>query len=713
MKLNGVKIFIKAFSVWERATRNEMNYELSFKTVIGKHSNTFFKVASSCNYRLWVNGNFVAFGPARAAKGYFKVDKISLDAYLKAEKNVIVLDVYGANVNSYYVQDQPSFVTAEIIADGQCIAWTGRNGNIFGYNLNTRVQKSQRYTGQRTFTEVYRLNNSLQDFYVYEAANMKQAELEEVSAGEYLERDIRYPQYTYSGDGKAIEKGKVDFAYGCTNPVFPNAYKNICDTRKGFLPEELDEPLSDEVQQFGYFEQKSITENLDEITLENEYVTLELPFNISGFVRMNICCTEDSTIYVLFDETLTDGDVDFLRLGCSCLKYYLEAGNYELQSFEPYTMKYLKVIVKGKATISKVGVLQYKHEEPKFQVALPQDASLQKIYHAAVETYLANAVDNFYDCPSRERAGWLCDSFFTARVEKILTGENVMEKAFLKNFVMAGHFPHLPEGMLPMCYPADFYTGIFIPNWAMWYVLELEEYFERSGDREFVNSAKGIVDGLIRYFDKYLNEKGLLERLESWVFVEWSKANDWVQDVSFPSNMLYARMLEAAGRLYMDDSLIQRSNGMRNIIRDRSFNGTFFTDHEVITENGYENPGDCSEVCQYYAFFTGTATIETYPQLWKILSEEFGPGRHETGLYPEIPFTNAFIGDYLRLEILYKNHQYEEVLRDMKAYFEPMAEQTGTLWEGHQHGKSKCHGFASHVIYWLAGMFSVTERRSV
>ena len=28
------------------------------------------------------------------------------------------------------------------------------------------------------------------------------------------------------------------------------------------------------------------------------------------------------------------------------------------------------------------------------------------------------------DCPSRERAGWLCDSYFTAKTEYVLTGTN-------------------------------------------------------------------------------------------------------------------------------------------------------------------------------------------------------------------------------------------------------------------------------------------------
>jgi alpha-L-rhamnosidase len=74
------------------------------------------------------------------------------------------------------------------------------------------------------------------------------------------------------------------------------------------------------------------------------------------------------------------------------------------------------------------------------------------------------------DCPTRERAGWLCDSFFTARAEKVFTGENAIEYNFLENFLLPEKFEHLPKGMLPMCYPSDHYDKVFIPNWAMWFV---------------------------------------------------------------------------------------------------------------------------------------------------------------------------------------------------------------------------------------------------
>ena len=47
------------------------------------------------------------------------------------------------------------------------------------------------------------------------------------------------------------------------------------------------------------------------------------------------------------------------------------------------------------------------------------DAALCRIFSAAEETYRANAVDVFMDCPDRERGGWLCDGLWTARTERL------------------------------------------------------------------------------------------------------------------------------------------------------------------------------------------------------------------------------------------------------------------------------------------------------
>ena len=69
-----------------------------------------------------------------------------------------------------------------------------------------------------------------------------------------------------------------------------------------------------------------------------------------------------------------------------------------------------------------------------------EDPVLNSICRAGVRTFAHNAVDLYTDCPSRERAGWLCDSYFTAKTEYALTGKCVVEKNFLENFLLPESF---------------------------------------------------------------------------------------------------------------------------------------------------------------------------------------------------------------------------------------------------------------------------------
>jgi alpha-L-rhamnosidase len=212
------------------------------------------------------------------------------------------------------------------------------------------------------------------------------------------------------------------------------------------------------------------------------------------------------------------------------------------------------------------------------------------------------------DCPSRERTGWLCDSLFTSRVAPDLTGTTVVEKAFFENFLLPTRFEHLPDGMLPMCYPADHYDGVFIPNWSLFFVIQLEEYLARSGDQVMVDALRGRIMRLMDYFKRFENEDGLLEKLESWVFVEWSAANQFVQDVNYPSNMLYAAALAATGRMYGDAALSTKAEKIRDVIRHQSFDGQFFVDNAVRKDGKLEVTRNRSEVCQYFAFFFHVAS---------------------------------------------------------------------------------------------------------
>jgi alpha-L-rhamnosidase len=330
------------------------------------------------------------------------------------------------------------------------------------------------------------------------------------------------------------------------------------------------------------------------------------------------------------------------------------------------------------------------------------DPRLNRIFAAGVETFRQNSVDLFMDCPSRERAGWLCDSYFTARVAMDLSGNTLVEKNFLENFTLPDKFPNIPQGMLPMCYPADHRDGVFIPNWSLWFVIQLEEYLERSRDGKLVASLRPRIMRLFEYFDHFENENGLLESLESWIFIEWSKANDFVQDVNYPTNMLYSAALKAAGKIYNIPEYVSEAEEIRDTIRKQSFNGSFFVDNAERNPDGNLTvTANTSEVCQYYAFYFNIASPESHPELWQKLLTGFGPDRKVIDQYPHVHFANAFPGTYLRLELLSRYNETRHLLDESIDYLHYMAEKTGTLWENLSPTASCNHGFASHAVHFL------------
>ena len=443
------------------------------------------------------------------------------------------------------------------------------------------------------------------------------------------------------------------------------------------------------------------------------YAILDFGTNLTGFLGAKITARGRTRLFFTFDEVLSDGDVDFKRLGCvNIVLYEIVTGTYRLEAFEPYTLRYLKLIVlEGECDVEGIYLREYANPNVEQAHFAASDERLNRLFAAGKETYRQNAVDLFTDCPSRERGGWLCDSYFTAQVAPVLSGDTTEERNFLENFLLPESFAHLPEGMLPMCYPADHNDGNFIPNWALWFVLQVEQYRKRSGDLALVEALRPKVVRLFEYFQPFKNEDGLLERLPGWVFVEWSAANDFVQDVNYPSNMLYAAALDTAARMYGLPALRQEAEEIRAVIRKQSFDGGFFVDNAVRKEKKLQVTRNRTEVCQYFAFYFGIATPATYPELWRILREEFGPRRNQTHIYPEIHKANAFVGNMMRLEVLSREGLEQQILDESISYLLYMAERTGTLWENVGASASCNHAFASHIIKSLyrdvLGLFEI------
>jgi len=707
--------FVAAQPVWPAGREREMNLAVGFRAVVeGRQQGLVTLRVTACSvYRATVNGEFAGYGPARAAHGWFRVDEWNLTPYLRPGRNVVALEVAAYNAASYYYVDHPAFVQAEVVAGERVLAATGEGGDFTALPLTYRVKKVARYSFQRPFSEAYHLSPGDLDWRQaaeYRVAHPAPLALQPAPR-ELLPRGVPLPECRVVAAVAQVARGRrinpdpgaeilgsqVELLRGSFTP-------DTTPSVEGYLEAELTEKPWLELQTVRFSTEAKRKPAAAQALDEGEHRIFDFGKNYTGFVRLRVQCARPVRLFLSFDELLTEGDVNFLRLGCAnVVAYTLAPGAYDLEGFEAYTLRYLKVIaVEGACEIGVPELRTYAGSHAERGRFACSDHRLERLFEAGRETYRQNAVDLFTDCPSRERAGWLCDSFFTARVAADLTGETAVERNFLENYLLPDHFPDLPEGMLPMCYPADHTNGNFIPNWAMWFVVQLEEYLARSGDREMVEALRPRVLALLEYLKQFRNDDGLLEKLPRWVFIEWSKSNDFVQDVSYPSNMLYAGTLDVAGRLYGLADLRSEAEAVREKIRERSFDGEFFVDNAVRQGDGrLVETRNRTESCQYYAFFFDVATREKHPELWRKLVEEFGPKRAERGLHPEIHPANSFIGNMLRVEILSRAGLAQQILDESVDYLMYMAERTGTLWEFAEDIASCNHGFASHICHTL------------
>ncbi len=689
--------------VWAKALKDEWNILISLSACLRKKEGRYiFRVAADNYYRLSINGRFVSYGPERCAKGWWRADELDITDHLLDGENSVTLEVVHYGVKSFSYVNQNAFVMAEILCDGEPVCYTSANGGGFSARRDlSKIQKVERFSYMRPFIECYKLPREFSE----------ELELFEVEDDiRILDRGAPYPDFEIAYPKALLIDGRFDIR----SDVSIEPYDRRIVNEMAYYCYSLDEiPLlySKKLANFEITESEKKDELLDEAyqasLKDGDFKLYSFEAEKTGFLSLRINAECDSTIWITFDEVLYEGYVNArLRNDTSTNLIALDVkkGTNDFMSMEAYSFKYIQIhCLAGKADVSDIKLTEYKNSDTKRAYFKSNDEALNRIYNAAVSTYAQNASDVYMDCPSRERAGWLCDSFFTSRVERDLSGASRIEHDYLENFVIAKDFEmddfKLPTGMLPMCYPADILRKEYIPNWTMWYVLELDEYFDRTGDKELLMAAKKRVYDLLDYLARFENDKGLLSKLEGWVFVEWSKANDWTQDINYPTNMLYYKVMNCVAKLYGDELVLKKAEKLKAAIQEFSFNGDFFEDNALVLDDGsMAKTGNISEVCQYYAFFCGVADAESYPELLRKIINDFGPGYKCQKIYPNVYPANPFIGNYLRMEILSESGEKKQMLDEVVEYFDYMARETGTLWENDAPNISCNHGFASHLV---------------
>ena len=682
-------------------------------------------------YRLYINGVFVMHGPARTAHGHLRVDVVDVLPYLCIGENRIAVET-SASVGPLggYSNDQTcesSMLLAELRLDGETVLATDESWDAV--QLTQREAFSEKISHCRQSTEVYRLDAAYTAWRTGDVQSVPQlawqkAALCTAAMPVLLPRRMAFPTLEKHAGARltGVFGSRID-RNAAVPPLwferlYADHYAKLSSRPLHDYVQTVDAPLCARADRLPGGVAFSGT-----VAGESPCAVFDFGRPLLGFIGFTAVCEKPCLLDVIHQEFIKEYDIKAAMMDGSnpVTRLYLPAGETTFLTMEPAMSRHLRFIFRaqdgepvGSCAVRDIHVREFFYPDTDAGHFHCSDEDVNRLYDAARRTLQLNTLDIFMDCPERERGGWLCDSLWTARAAALLWNDLSVEKAFLENFLLApyGDGVGAANNFFPEVYPANKLPGApAITTWSFWLMLELAEYVERSGDLELALDHAKRVEDFVAGTQRYIGESGLLQDMP-FVFIDWSQSNHAqnTQPISTAANALYAFMLIRLGQLYHRADWTAEGERIRCRVRGAlSVNdGSDFIDKPFFPdtlrwEDGKLVMGDrYSEACQYTALWAELYRKEEIPVVARAVVRAMGPAPL-TPPSTQIGASGLFIGLCIRMDLLAKWGEYENLLRELKALYLPqLTEGPGTLWETRElNNSSRCHGFAAHTAVHL------------
>jgi hypothetical protein len=202
------------------------------------------------------------------------------------------------------------------------------------------------------------------------------------------------------------------------------------------------------------------------------------------------------------------------------LKVVLDGTRRSAETFDRHGFRALQLDAPDGATVHGVTVLEALHPVTGAASFRCSDPALDEIWAVGRRTVSICSHDAYIDCPTREQRAWTGDSVVHQLVD--LTTNDDWSLARWHPTLAAGSLR--ADGMLPMAVAGDAEEVDFaiIPDWALHWVHSVHNLHRYVGDREEVARLLPVVETVVRWFEPYVDEQGLLVDVPGWVIIDWA-----------------------------------------------------------------------------------------------------------------------------------------------------------------------------------------------
>ena len=329
-----------ATPVWVAGAEREMNAFYGFSAAFDtqKGEKPVLRLSAGAIARVWVNGKFAGYGPARAPEGYMRIDEWPLGGFVEDGRNLIAIEVSNPAINTFYLPEQSGFLFAEVVSGGKTLAETGRD---FRAVRLPRVQKTSRFSYQREFSEFYAVTPESTAWRTngVEGAGLPLAETPPLKT---LGRGAPYPTFALDGTFRPVRRTTLR-----RDPAKAVKPRNCVSetgkgTFKGFAEKSLEVNFSDAIQKLVADRVETIAARRDAspCRLKNlEGVVFEGERNTAGFPKIAVRCIKPTTLWLVMDELAgPNGLPDSVRY-CGCVSAWgwrrERPGECELECLQP------------------------------------------------------------------------------------------------------------------------------------------------------------------------------------------------------------------------------------------------------------------------------------------------------------------------------------------------------------------------------------------
>lgn len=233
--------------------------------------------------------------------------------------------------------------------------------------------------------------------------------------------------------------------------------------------------------------------------------------------------TTGQEVIIKAGEELIEGTKDKVRyqMRCNCNykeTWILSGGNDILEQYDYKGFRYVEVeapegVINPDSFRAVVRHYPLDENACKFESS---DPLLNEVWRICRNGVKYGTQEAYLDCPTREKGQYIGDCTVTGHSHIYISGDLRLYKKALIDFantrnICPGLMAVAPGGKMQE-----------IADYSLQWPLQLLTYYKQSGDIKFLKEMYPVADGIIKYFEKYQRDDGLIENVkEKWNLVDW------------------------------------------------------------------------------------------------------------------------------------------------------------------------------------------------